>query len=101
MTDFLSAMFSFTDPLIFVFSLVSGVLFGWLVLEWLLPMYIGSISKLSLLIAAPGVVFFVDQAFIRYLEAGPTWPRSLGTAVAWTLYSLVIVLGYRLRRRFT
>ena len=96
MSEFLAAMFTFTDPLIFTASILSGVLFGWLILGRMIPQ--GSAAVLGSLIAGSGVVFFVDQGLVRLVTNQSTWPRSFGTAVAWTVYAVVIALAYRFGR---
>jgi hypothetical protein len=107
MTD-LSLFFDVFDPIAVLYALGAGIAFGSTVLLYTslqfplkLPM---AASKMGLVAAVAtglaGFFFFAGQVVQAYASDDPLWPRALGRAGLWQVFSAAIGVGFSVARSF-
>ncbi len=96
------------EPIAVAYAVASGIAFGATVILWIslryppkVPMSNRVAIGLTVLAAVTaGTLFFAGQIVQAYTTGDPFWPRALGRAVLWEVFSLSIGLGLGVARSF-
>lgn len=107
MTDFWALLFNVVDGVAVLYAVASGLAIGstfllWLSLRFPMKILLPTLHLAVLAAAATafvGTVFFAGQ-IVQALATDPNWPRALGRAFLWEIFSLSIGVGLGVARSF-
>ncbi len=108
MSNELALFLDVFEPVAIIYAIGAGLSFGSTVLLYFTLKYPPKIPMRSdLLIVASigatmlaGVFFFAGQVVQAYASGDPFWPRALGRAALWMVFSIGLGVGLTVSRSF-